>query len=160
PEVKVRYQLAFTLADLNDSTVATAGSILATLAFKDFDDAHMMTAIKVSASRHLYSTIDAVLGRLKKPEAATQNGAKHEPPTPPVGPAIKFLRDLTEVAVAANDEKALELVLNSLNSRTGDSALWQFAGMAGLLDGLARKGMTLDQYKSSSSSELKKTLNQ
>ena len=83
PEIRVRYQLAFTLAGLNDSTVATAGSILATLAFKDFDDAHMMTAIKVSASRHLYSTLDAVLGRLKKPEAATQNGAKHEPPTPP-----------------------------------------------------------------------------
>lgn len=139
PNIRVRYQLAFSLGEWPNRKATRA---LAQIALKDGGNPRVQMAVMSSATRHVGGMISAALE--EKPIEAAQG---------------KLLEQLTGLAAALNDEAALAKSLEAATKpRVPRYESWQFAAISGLLDGLDRRKITLTQLQSSSHASLKETL--
>ncbi len=138
PGVRVRYQLAFSLGEWHSPQ---AGRALAQIALDDPANDRLRTAVMSSATHHVNEMMAAVLER--GPESV-EGG---------------LMQKLMGLAAALDDQPALMTGVAAL-ARTRDSHYdsWQFATLGSLLDALDQRQMTLDQFRSSSPSDLKKSL--
>ncbi|MEW6157871.1 MAG: PVC-type heme-binding CxxCH protein [Verrucomicrobiota bacterium] len=108
PEIRVRYQLAFSLGEWSN---ARAGQALARLALNAADYEPLQLAVLSSAPRHLHTLITLL----------TKN---HSPPVP-------TLARLFQLALASRDEVALLRFADALSKASGSQhAGWQFGTLA------------------------------
>ncbi len=139
PEVRVRYQLAFTLGNWADPR---AGTALAQIALQDLDDARLRTAVMSSAPGHLSQMLGAVLA--------------HQPIRAAQGELVEALASL---AAALNDEPAVaQCVAAIVRSDDGHFESWQYMGLNGILDGLRRRQTTLAQFRQTDGREITQAL--
>jgi putative membrane-bound dehydrogenase-like protein len=139
PEVRVRYQLAFTLGNWPD---ARAGAALAQIALQDLDDARVRTAVMSSAPGHVGEMLAAVLAR--------------QPIEPAQG---RLLEGLAGLAASLNDEPALAQSLAAIVPPDhGRYQSWQYMALNGLLDALRRRQTTLAQFRGAASLEVKQAM--
>jgi putative membrane-bound dehydrogenase-like protein len=144
PEIRVRFQLAFSLGEVSSGE---AGKALAKIALRDAEDDRVQLAIRTSAPRHLQAILSEVV-------IALQHGSSHSS-------TWNLFRDLTSLSVALELDAATIQALDAIVAPAeAGRPSWHFAGVAGLLEGLGRRGMTLDQFRSASKGELKKALEQ
>lgn len=127
PDAQVRLQLAYTLGQSPD---AQAARLLADLALNHADDPHLTAAVLSSLNRQ---NMDAVL-------TAVLAAAGHkEVPAALVQPVLA-------TASALAEEQALADLLRRLTEpRPGARASWQLTALAGFLDGLERRGKSLEE---------------
>ncbi|MBI5773220.1 MAG: c-type cytochrome, partial [Verrucomicrobia bacterium] len=137
PEVRVRYQLAFSLGEWSDPRV---GRALAGIAMKDLGSAHIQTAVMSSAAPHTRTMLEAVFNSGRAPAAA-------------------LVEQLISLAVAANDADALLRAANEITRADGGKfAAWQFAALAGMLDTLERRGLTLNRFAATARTDVRPAL--
>jgi putative membrane-bound dehydrogenase-like protein len=138
PEIRVRFQLAFSLGEWGDPRAA---EILAKIALKDSKDSYVQTAVLSSASKHLSALLMHIL------QAAE----------PPAGLVEKLLA----LAVAQGDEKVSVAVLTQISKPAGPAfASWQFSALAGFLDALDRKNSSLSEFYNSGNTKLRQAVKQ
>ena len=126
PEVRVRYQLAFSLGEWN---APPAGQALAQLAQRDAGDPQMLIAIMSSAPRHLGTMFDALFA------------------SPSEAPPAAVVAQLLALAVALDERGALTKALTLIAKPGGGKVpAWQFSAIGGFLDGLARKNLSLEKF--------------
>lgn len=136
PNIRVRYQLAFTLGEYDRTSASQA---LAKLALKDWNDPHMRIAIMSSAIPHAGEMLSTILA------------AKNPPPS--------LVEQLLGLATALNDEKVFVRVLGEISKgNAGNYEAWQLTALAGFLDALDRKGQTLPQLYETAGNNLKPAL--
>jgi putative heme-binding domain-containing protein len=127
PNLRVRYQLAFSLGEWNDARAAEA---LAKLALKDTDSAPFQTAVLSSAPRHIGPMLTAVLAQSDTDPAAATT-----------------LENLLGLATALGNDVAISDALARLaQSNGGAAAAWQFAAFASFLEALERRDLTLEEF--------------
>ena len=136
--IRVRYQLAFTLGEWREPRAARA---LAQLARKDWDNTEMRTAVMSSAVPHVRELISAILVESKASS-----------------PPANLVEQLIGLATALNDDQAMSMALAQITKTTSADVEWQLAGLAGFLDALDRKGASLSQFASRAGAELKNSL--
>jgi putative heme-binding domain-containing protein len=138
PEIRVRYQLAFSLGEWNDRR---AGVSLAKLAIRDFDHPQMRIAVMSSATRHVGDMLAAILSdRQARPPGTV-------------------LEQLVNLAVALDDRDALAKALVEITKPAEEDRLaWQFSAIAGLLDGLERRNLSLRNFFSEARPEAKEAV--
>jgi putative membrane-bound dehydrogenase-like protein len=138
PDLRVRYQLAFSLGEWKGEK---AGQVLGRLMLKDWEDEDMQTALLSSAVPHLDQILREVF---------------HQPANPP--PA-SLIERLVALATELPQESALTEALGKITTSAGDQyALWQMAGVGGLLDALDRRNATLAAFQSQVGSTLQRAL--
>ncbi len=116
PDARVRQQLAFTLGEWEDVRAAQALIKLA-------GDARLETAVLSSAPRHASRMLALLLADAS-----------------PAGPNVSLVEPLIGLTAAQDDGAALAKTVREISSpRDGKYLAWQFAAMAGLLDGLERQ---------------------
>jgi putative membrane-bound dehydrogenase-like protein len=136
--VRVRYQLAFSLGEWRSPE---AGRALAELAMNDFKNERLQIAVMSSATNHVGEMIAAVLEH--RPDQARED----------------LLRELVELAAALDDEPALMKSMSAIaQARDARYEPWQFAAMGGILDALDRRKTTLAEFAARGSGEFKQTL--
>lgn len=134
PESRVRYQLAFSLGEWSDPR---AGRALAHLARRDAGGAQVLMAVMSSAPRHLATMLEALLAEKTS--------------VPPV-----VIGQLLGLAVALDDHTALAKALAQLTTTgAGETTAQNFPAIAGLLDGIARRNMSLAKYATAATPELR-----
>jgi putative membrane-bound dehydrogenase-like protein len=139
PDLRVRYQLAFSLGEWKGSTV---GLVLGRLLIKDWQDEAMQTALLSSAVPHLEQILHEVFGRAEIP------------PLPPS--LVERLVDLTS---QIGQENVLADLLEKVAARRGSTyAAWQMAGVAGLIDALDKRNLTLAEFQEQVSPQVQKIL--
>src|SRR5207302_3288614 len=111
---------------------------LARIALRDAADAQVQTAVLSSAPRHLATVLDAVLA-----------DGEAKPPS-------DLIEQLLALAVATSDNATLANALTKI-AKPGEAqtAAWQFSAVAGVLDGLARKNVTLAKFAAKAPPELR-----
>jgi putative membrane-bound dehydrogenase-like protein len=125
---RVRYQLAFSLGEFRD---ARSGPTLARIAIKDWGDPTMRTAVLSSATGHVGEVLTLAMNR-----------ASHV--TPPAGLIEKFVG----LAASMSLDAVLAQALNEIGKPAGRNyAEWQVAGVAGLLDALQRRDLSLAEFQ-------------
>ncbi|MDQ6630917.1 MAG: c-type cytochrome, partial [Verrucomicrobiota bacterium] len=138
-EIGVRYQLAFSLGELNDFRAAEA---LAKIALKDWNNSEMQIAILSSAPKHVGQMLTAILAQTK-------------------APPVSLMEQLLSLATALGDEKLYAKTLVEISqSANGKFKPWQFAALAGFLDALERGNNSLKMLREKSDDNLKKTIDQ
>jgi putative heme-binding domain-containing protein len=134
-EIRVRYQLAFSLGEWPDPL---AGRALTALARRDFTNDAMQIAILSSAVPHIDTMLALVFG---------ENPAQ-------VSPVL--LEQLLGLAIALGRDAALvkpiEQIARDVNGRY---APWQFDAFAGLLDALDRRKLPWRKLQSEGGADLK-----
>ncbi|HTL57810.1 MAG TPA: PVC-type heme-binding CxxCH protein [Candidatus Limnocylindrales bacterium] len=126
-DIRVRYQLAFSLGEWKGAAV---GQALARLAQKDWADEYMQTAVLSSAVRHIDTLLETILAETKLR------------PVPP-----ELVESLMELATAAQQHDKLLPALQQIATPAGGSyKSWQFAGLIGFLDGLDKRKVTLASF--------------
>ena len=135
PEIRVRYQLAFTLGEWRDSR---AGPALVQLALRDLKNAALQTAVLSSATNHCREMLMAILTQ-KTTEVPAE-----------------LLEKLLGLATALGDDTAIASVLGQIaQPKEGTYLAWQFAAMAGLLDALDRQKTSLKKFQDAHQRDLK-----
>ena len=120
-EIRVRYQLAFTLGEWKDPV---AGRTLVRLAMKDQGEADIRTAVLSSALQHAGVMISEVL-------------AKDDPPA-------RLVEELLGLAASTKDAKVIAAALERVvRSESNAYSAWQVSGLAGFLDALERNGLSM-----------------
>jgi putative membrane-bound dehydrogenase-like protein len=138
PDIRVRYQVAFSLGEWADPR---AGEALARIAAQDRDNAQIQVAVMSSAPKHLGKMLATVL--------AGEN------------PPANLVEQLIAQAVSLSDQKLFSQVLAEVGRpRESSYASWQFAALAGLLDALDRRGQSLGQLQNRNGGELKQSVAQ
>ncbi len=138
PEIRVRYQLAFSLGEWSDPR---AGRALTNLALRDAGNAQMQTAVMSSAARHAGGMLDALLA------------------DPTAAPPAALVEQLVSLAVAMDKQAALARTLERIAQPVeGRLSAWQFAAVAGLLDGLARANVSLAKFSAAAPVDLRAAL--
>jgi putative heme-binding domain-containing protein len=158
PDLRVRYQLAFSLGEWKGTVV---GQALAQIALKDWSDEAMQTAILSSAPQHLETLLATVLSN-----ATSRKAEFHEAQTDSKsGPrGTRTSEGLVESLVALATEllenpvlaKAMDQITSS-STQHYDS--WQFAGAVGFLDGLEKRKLSLAGFKNQAGAEFRQSLN-
>ncbi len=139
PDARVRFQLAFTLGEMKH---VEAGLLLSELARKNFDDAHMQTAIMSSAVPHIETILTSVF--------QNDDGAKTS------GDLVERLMGL---ATALNDEQVYTALLDKISKPAGESfATWQLSTLAAFLEELDRGGSSLAVLETNANGTLKATI--
>ena len=138
PDLRVRYQLAFSLGEWNDQR---AGAALGRIAFKDWSEQAMQTAVLSSATRHLEAIFAAALA-----------GPRAQLPSELVERLIGLATEMSDDAVLT---KALEEIVVPADHRY---AAWQCAGVAGLLDALDRRNTSLSAFRNQAGTSMQKAL--
>jgi putative membrane-bound dehydrogenase-like protein len=125
PDAQVRLQLACSLGEWRDPR---AGHPLATLAVGRPEDPYLMAAVLSSVHAE---NLPEVLAGVFAGAAATS-------------PPEQLVQRLLGIATALGDKKTLPAILRRVATpREGRFARWQWAGLAGVLDALARQGKSL-----------------
>jgi len=125
PEIRVRYQLAFSLGEWSDPR---AGQTLVKIAMRDIDNGQMQTAVMSSAMPHARTMLDGVFTAGRAPTAA-------------------LVEPLISLAVAANNADALLRATSEITrADKGKFAAWQYAAFAAMLDTLERRSLTLNRF--------------
>jgi putative membrane-bound dehydrogenase-like protein len=138
PEIRVRYQLAFSLGEWNDPR---AGVTLAKLAVHDFDNPQMRIAVMSSAARQVGPMLAGILSDRR------------------AAPPADVLEQLVNLAVALDDRDALVKALGEIAKPVKeDSTAWRFSAIAGFLDGLERRGLSLKAFHDAAQPELKEAI--
>jgi putative membrane-bound dehydrogenase-like protein len=140
PAIRVRYQLAFTLGEWNDSSAAAA---LVKLASRDVDSEEMLLAVMSSAPGHLGDMLTAAL-------------------SDPGGQQSALLEKLFELATAEKDEASLGHALAAIGKPAAPDkyAAWQFEALGGVLDALDNRGQSLTALQRSAGPELSRSVQQ
>jgi putative membrane-bound dehydrogenase-like protein len=126
PDIRVRFQLAFTLGQWNDPV---AGRMLSRIALRDWNDPHIQTAVLSSAIPHVATMFTTVLN----------SGST----TPPSG----LLEKLFALAVALNDTQASAVAINAIATQPNQpGAEWQFNAFAAMLDTLGRRNQSFSAF--------------
>ncbi len=135
PAVRVRFQLAFTLGEWNDSR---AGPALAQLAMRDLKNEALQIAVLSSATNHAGRMLDAILA----------NDAIEMP--------AELIEKLLGLVVALGDDGAAGRVLSKVTNPGGAKYLtWQFSALAGLLDALDRQKLSFQKFQETRKADLK-----
>jgi hypothetical protein len=143
PDAHVRMQLAYSLGEWPDRA---AGEALAAIALADSDSPYITAAVMSSTSaKHLEGMVDRVL-------TAT---AGKDPP-------VELMQKLLSLATTYDNDRALVRLLAALAKpdADGDFADWQVTALAGLLDTLDRKNLSLAKFESAADADLKQGLAQ
>lgn len=124
PELRVRFQLAFTLGGFEDARVAEA---LAQIARRDPDHSAIRLAVLTAAPRHVPGLLRALMNS----------------PAPPSSALFEklFQRMVDGTPVFS------ELLREIVNSRSPNRPAWQFDALAGFLDELDRGGQSLAEFR-------------
>ena len=135
PEIRVRFQLAFTLGEWPN---LKAGSALAGLALQNPQSEPIQTAVESSASRHAGAMIKAVLA------------------SPDRSPTVnRLLEHLVGLATALDDQDAMRAGLEAITHLNGNRyEPWQTGALGGFLDALDRRNITLKEFGSSTDHNL------
>jgi putative membrane-bound dehydrogenase-like protein len=138
-DMRVRYQLAFSLGEWNSPE---AGRALGRLAVREGNESHMQVAVMSSATNHAGEMLEATLAGLPK-----------EPPS------AELVEQLTSLATIMGDERGLARALEA-TGKTGASgqASWQLGIMLGFLEGLDRRGEALGKFKADATGELRQAM--
>ncbi len=121
PEIRVRYQAAFSLGEWNDPR---AGQALARIAMKDAGAKPLQVAVMSSATHH----VDEML--------AEAFAGGHPP--------AALAEQLIGLAVTLNDETTYQSVFRKIiQPQNGQFASWQMSALAGILDALDRRNTPL-----------------
>jgi len=142
-DAHVRMQLAYSLGEWPDRR---AGEALAAIALADAASQYVTAAVMSSASpKHLDGMIDAML-------AAT---AGKDPP-------VELLQKLLALATTYDNDRALVRLLAALAKPDdkGNFEDWQVTALAGLLDTLDRKNLSLAKFEKEADADLKQGLAQ
>jgi putative membrane-bound dehydrogenase-like protein len=139
PDVRVRYQLAFSLGEWPG---AKAGQVLAGLMLNDWNNEPMQIAVLSSAPPHLEHILQQVFYT-----------DRSEPlPASLVERLVGLVSDMSL-------EPALAQVLDKIGAPAGSQfADWQVAGVAGLLDALDRRALTLVNFQAQAGAALRRAL--
>jgi putative membrane-bound dehydrogenase-like protein len=140
-DAQVRMQLAYSLGEWPS---AKAGEALAAIALADAKSPYITAAVMSSASpKHLDGMIDAML-------AAT---AGKDPP-------VELLQKLLSLATTYDNDRALVRLLAALAKPNAEGAFadWQVTALAGLLDTLDRKNLSLAKFEKEADADLKQGL--
>jgi putative heme-binding domain-containing protein len=162
PDLRVRYQLAFSLGEWKGTA---AGQALAHIAMKDWSDGAMQTAILSSAPRHLETLVTTVfstaLSRKAESHEAQNNSQSGPRGTRPSErwPADSLVESLVALATEIPENRVLAHALDQLTQPlTQDFAPWQFAGVVGFLDGLDKRKLSLAAFKQQAGAEFQPSL--
>ncbi len=137
PAVRVRYQLAFSLGQMNAPDAARP---LVELALDPSCDERLQLAILTSAPGHMREMINVITPRLAAGEGEAQ--------------AWKFFEQLARLPVLFDDKPAMLALGQALSGAVpAKHMIWAFAGLAGLLESLDRKGMSLSEFQTRSGGE-------
>lgn len=145
PSIRVRYQLAFSLGEWRSPQgTQIAARLLTELARKDFGDPHMQTAILSSVP----TLIEPMLAMLF-------SGGQGVPPPP------ELVEKLLGQATAMGGDRTLVKPLSRVAQLVaGRYESWQFNALAGFLDGLERRNLSLEEFSREAGSELKAVIEQ
>jgi len=139
PDVRVRYQLAFSLGEWGGPK---AGHVLGALILKDWNSEAMQTAVLSSVTPHL----DQILH-----EVFHKNGNEPLP--------ASLVERLVGLATDISQEVALADVLDKIGRPAATQyAAWQLAGVAGLLDNLQQQDLSFAAFQSKAGSSLRNAL--
>ena len=139
PDVRVRYQLAFSLGEWRGSKV---GQTLGRLMLKDWENEAMQTAVLSSVIPHLDDILRGMF---------MENRSEALP-----GSLVERLVGLT---VDVSSDATLSGVLDKIGSPAGSRyADWQVAGVAGLIDALERRDLSLAAFQAQAGPALRKVL--
>jgi putative membrane-bound dehydrogenase-like protein len=143
PEIRVRYQLAFTLGEWNDPR---AGRALARLALKDGATPAMQIAIMSSARPRLQDLVETMF---------SEADSAHPVPA-------GMVEQLMGLGTTLQDRRTSEMILSELAEpkENGRFAPWQMAALAGFLDALDQRGRNFNTFYQRSRHSLKTTLTQ
>jgi putative membrane-bound dehydrogenase-like protein len=126
PELVVRYQLALTLGEWNDKRV---GPALGKLLVRDINDQWMRAAVLSSATRAPGEILRAVF---ETPASAPHRSG--------------LISELIATAVGEGSGQSLEQLITTVTPSDADHLEpWQLGALSSLIDGLARKDLTLAQ---------------
>jgi putative membrane-bound dehydrogenase-like protein len=140
-DAHVRMQLAYSLGEWPDRR---AGEALAAIALADASSPYITAAVMSSTSpKHLDGMIDAML--------ATTAGKD---------PPVELLQKLLSLATTYDNDRALVRLLAALAKpdAEGNFADWQVTALAGLLDTLDRKNLSLAKFEKEADADLKQGL--
>jgi putative membrane-bound dehydrogenase-like protein len=140
PDPQVRMQLAYSLGEWKDDR---AGEALGKLALADAGDPFLLAAVLSSANTQsldrLLLTILAAANNKVAPPALTEN--------------------LLRLANSLGSAQTLARILDKVaSSQQGGYATWQFTALAGLLDALDQKNISLTKLRDEGNGELKSAI--
>ncbi|MDB6056227.1 MAG: putative rane-bound dehydrogenase, partial [Verrucomicrobiales bacterium] len=132
PSIRVRYQAAFALGYSNDPR---AGEALAKIAMRNASSEPMQIAVMSSATNHVGEMLATVLETPK--------------------PAGNIVEQLVGLATAMEDFKAFETALVKIAAPVnGKIQTWQISALAGFLDALDRRNVSLKRFRVSAPAAL------
>ncbi|MBI2827001.1 MAG: c-type cytochrome [Planctomycetia bacterium] len=139
-DAQVRLQLAYSLGEWGDRR---AGQALGRIALADSGDIYIAAAVMSSiSSDHLDSVVETVLA-----------GVGHEHP-------VALFQKLLTLATAFDNHQVLVRLLAALaEPKDGTFEDWQVAALAGLLDTLDRRNLSLAKFQKDADEGLKAGLN-
>jgi putative membrane-bound dehydrogenase-like protein len=137
PEIRVRYQLAFSLGSWNDPR---AGEALAKIALRDSTNEAVQIAVMCSATNHVGEMLATVFSSSRPPG--------------------NIVEQLIGLATAMNDNKAFETALAKIAPASGKIEPWQMTALSGFLDALDRRSTSLKKFHDAAPSELKAVIEQ
>jgi len=134
---QVRMQLAYTLGEWDHPK---AGTVLAELAIKDAGDRFISAAAMSSITRRNLGPV--LLTVLQRSQKAAPNAA--------------LVENLLRLASAMNDDKSLVALLTAVGTPTKDQyEPWQSSALAGLLDALEQRNVSLAKLHQDGNPDLK-----
>ncbi|MBI3877307.1 MAG: c-type cytochrome, partial [Verrucomicrobia bacterium] len=139
PDLRVRYQLGFTLGEWSHFQ---ASLLLAKLCEKDFENPQMQVAIMSSAVPHVGRVLEELFPAGRTNQLNTEAVAQ-----------------LIGLATAQGQEQSLVAPFEKIAKLNSNKAApWQFAAFAAFLDALDRRGTPLSKFQASAGPELKQSL--
>ena len=139
PDLRVRYQVAFSLGEWPS---ANAGNALGRLMLKDWQDESMRIALLSSVLPHLDQVLHEVF-----------DFSDNKPPPPGLA------ERLVELACQQPQETFLTRVLGKISRPVArDYADWQMAGLAGLVEALDKRSLTLAAFLEQTSPTVRQAL--
>jgi putative membrane-bound dehydrogenase-like protein len=140
PEIRVRYQLAFSLGAWSDTR---AGSALARIALRDFANPAMRLAVMSAAPVHVGPMLTEAM---KAPRNTTA--------------AADLVEQLLNLATVLDNAAAVAKALDSVLRLPagGQFETWQLASFAGFLDALDRRKLSLKAFRAQSKPDVARVL--
>ncbi|MGZ5519032.1 MAG: hypothetical protein ACXWJX_15145, partial [Limisphaerales bacterium] len=130
PEIRVRYQLAFSLGEWIDPRASEA---LVKIAARDVTNDEVQVAVMSSVPGHVAEMLKCIFTSTNPPPA-------------------KITKHLVDYAVWSQDAAAVEAAVKPITSaKNGKFEEWQLAGTAGFLDAVEARRTLSKQYKNSES---------
>ncbi|MEO5804248.1 MAG: c-type cytochrome, partial [Verrucomicrobiota bacterium] len=141
-DIRVRYQLAFSLGESSDAAAARA---LSKLALKDWTNSPMQIAVMSSATHHVDEMLRSVFANSKT-----------------TTPSPKLIEQLVFLATALSHDGILAETISHLGTPVNGTRLsqWQIWGTLGFLDALDHRKLSLAQFQEQADFKLKSSIAQ